>query len=145
MLSQTAEYALRAVVFLAQRTDPAPLRVDAIAAALGIPANYLSKTLQVLVRARVLESQRGPHGGFRLAIAPRDLPLMRVVAPFDGVAERRHCLLGNPVCSDHTACAAHTSWKHTAEAVERFFRTTTLADIGGSPSLRPAKRPRRPA
>lgn len=131
MLSQTAEYALRAVLFLAERQDQGPVRVDQIAAALGIPANYLSKTLNTLVRARVLTSLRGPHGGFRLAVAAEDLPLLRVVAPFDKIVERRHCLLGNPECSDRTACDAHQAWKETADKVAHFFRTTTVADIRG--------------
>jgi len=132
MLSQTAEYALRAVLYLANRDDGQPVRVDEIGAALGIPANYLSKTLNTLVRARVLASLRGPHGGFRLAVAAEDLPLLRVVGPFDQIVQRRSCLLGNPECSDRHACAAHRAWKETAEKVQEFFRTTTIADIRAS-------------
>ncbi len=134
MLSQTAEYALRAVLYLAERAEGRPVRVDEIGAALGIPRNYLSKTLNTLVRARVLSSLRGPHGGFQLAVAPEDLSLMTVVAPFDSVVERRHCLLGRSECSDRTACAAHEAWKATAEQVARFFRTTMVADIQGTPA-----------
>ena len=133
MLSQTAEYALRAVLYLAERGQPGPVNVEEMADALGIPANYLSKTLQVLVRARVLTSLRGPHGGFQLAIAPEDLPLMRVVAPFDAIVERRRCLLGRPECSDRHPCAVHDRWKATAEKVAHFFRTTTVADVRGTP------------
>ena len=148
MLSQTAEYALRAVLYLAERGQPAPVNVDEMAAALGIPANYLSKTLQVLVRARILGSLRGPHGGFQLAVAPEDLSLMRVVAPFDPIVERRRCLLGRPECSDRHPCAAHDKWKATAEKVAHFFRSTTVADVRGTPEqLRVARstQPRRSA
>jgi len=141
MLSQTAEYALRAVLYLAEQPHGLPVRVEEIGDALGIPANYLSKTLAALVRSRVLASMRGPHGGFRLAVAPEDLPLMHVVAPFDDIAARRHCLLGNPQCSDHQSCAAHHAWKQTSEQVERFFRSTTVADIRPKPGARkPAAR-----
>jgi len=129
MLSQTAEYALRAVVFLAERGDPGPVRADEIGRALGIPANYLSKTLNTLVRARVLASMRGRTGGFRLAVKPDQLALLRIVEPFDPIVQRRHCLLGKPDCSDRTACAAHAAWKTTSEKVVKFFRTTTVADI----------------
>ena len=129
MLSQTAEYALRAVLYLAEQPHGRPVRVDEIGDALGIPANYLSKTLATLVRSGVLGSLRGPHGGFRLAVAPEDLPLLHVVAPYDDIGTRRHCLLGNPECSDHGACSAHHAWKETSSHVERFFRTTTVADI----------------
>lgn len=142
MLSQTAEYALRAVLYLAEQPHGRPVRVDEIGDALGIPANYLSKTLHALVRSRVLASLRGPHGGFRLAVAAEDVPLMHVVAPFDDIAARRHCLLGNPQCSDRQGCAAHHAWKETSDQVERFFRSTTIADIRPKPSAPiPVSRP----
>jgi Rrf2 family protein len=132
VLSQTAEYALRAVLYLADRNEP--VRVEEIGAVLGIPASYLSKTLNTLVRARILTSLRGRHGGFQLAVAPEDLTLLRVVAPFDKVVERRHCLLGRPSCGDNVACAAHAAWKDTADRVAEFFRTTKVADIRGTPA-----------
>jgi len=129
MLSQTSEYALRAVVYLAERGGDQPVRADEIGAALGIPANYLSKTLNVLVRRKVLSSMRGPTGGFRLAVRPEELVLLKVVEPFDPIVQRRQCLLGRKECSDRTACQAHDAWKQTSEVVTRFFRTTTGADI----------------
>lgn len=129
MLSQTAEYALRAVLYLAEQPHGRPVRVEEIGAALGLGPAYLSKTLGTLVRSGVLGSLRGPHGGFRLAVAPEDLPLMRVVAPFDDVGSRRHCLLGNPECSDQYACSAHRAWKETSAQVEKFFRLTTVAEL----------------
>lgn len=132
MLSQTAEYALRAVIYLADRPNGQPVRVDEIGDVLGIPPSYLSKTLNTLARARILNSLRGRHGGFQLAVAPEDLTLMRVVAPFDSIVERRHCLLGRPSCNDKVACAAHAAWKDTAERIAAFFRTTTVADIRGT-------------
>ena len=129
MLSQTAEYALRAVLFIAAQPPDNAVRVDHIARELKLPASYLSKTLQVLVRDGVLRSIRGRTGGFMLAAPPARLPLARVVAPFDPVVERRHCLLGRPVCSDRAPCDAHAAWKPTAERIAKFFRETTVADI----------------
>ncbi len=143
MLSQTAEYALRAVLYLAERPHARAVRVEEISAALGIPANYLAKTLATLVRSGVLGSLRGPHGGFRLAAAPQDVPLLRVIAPFDDIGTRRHCLLGNPECSDDGACSAHGAWKQTAAQVERFFHDTTVADIRGKRAKARPSRSRR--
>src|SRR6266545_539589 len=94
MLSQTAEYALRAVLYLAARGETGAVGVEAMAGELGIPPSYLSKTCQVLVRHGVLESVRGRSGGFRLALAPERLRLACVVDPFKDETERRHCLLG---------------------------------------------------
>ncbi len=128
MLSQTAEYALRAVLHLAEH-DEGPVRAGDMARALGIPPNYLSKTMNALVRAGVLTSGRGPAGGFRLARAADKVPLQEVVAPFDAVVHGRQCLLGRPTCTDRNPCAAHESWKKTSDAVNDFFRTTTVADL----------------
>jgi len=129
MLSQTAEYALRAVLYIAADTSGQPVRVSEMAAELAIPQNYLSKILHMLARDGALTSVRGKHGGFRLAIAPERLAIYRVVAPFDRFDDRRRCLLGRPQCSDRTACAAHTRWKDVAERLVSFFRETTVADL----------------
>jgi Rrf2 family protein len=129
MLSQTAEYALRAVLYIAADSRGQPVRVAEMAAELAIPQNYLSKILHLLARNGALTSVRGKHGGFRLAVAPERLTLYRVVGLFDRVDDRRRCLLGRPQCSDRTACAAHTRWKDVAERLVTFFRETTVADL----------------
>jgi Rrf2 family iron-sulfur cluster assembly transcriptional regulator len=131
MLSQTAEYALRAVFYLAEHggADPQPTRADEIAGNLGIPANYLSKTLQSLVKQRVLHSVRGPRGGFRLARPPEQITLFDVIAPYGDLDADRKCLLGRPECSDRNPCPAHHAWKQTSDQLAAFFRTTTVADV----------------
>ncbi|HXI21715.1 MAG TPA: Rrf2 family transcriptional regulator [Gemmatimonadales bacterium] len=129
MLSQTAEYALRAVLAIAAQTNGDAMGAGELAAKLRIPQNYLSKTLHQLARAGVLESTRGKLGGFRLAAPAKRITLQQVVAPFDGITGRGECLLGRPVCSDHTACAVHERWKEVSELTARFFRETTIADI----------------
>lgn len=131
MLSQTAEYALRAALCLAQHAEDPPVRVGEMAATLRIPRNYLSKILHQLARQGVLRSLRGKAGGFRLAKPAKRLPLSAIITPFDLVEARRHCLLGRPQCSDRTACSAHMRWKNVADTVAEFYRETTLADLLG--------------
>lgn len=137
MLSQTAEHALRAVLHLADRAEEGPIPVERIADSLGIPRNYLSKTLHQLGRDGILASTRGPHGGFELNVPPGELTLYRVVRPFDDLEERRTCLLGRPQCSDRNPCPAHDRWKAVADRVAAFFRETTVATLlreeGGVP------------
>jgi len=127
MLSRTAEYALRAVLFLADRGEPTS--VDLIAERLDVPRNYLSKILHRLAREGVLSSTRGQGGGFRLAVAPDRLPLLRVLAPFDTMTGERRCLLGRPRCSDANPCPAHRQWKSVSEQVAEFFRERTVGDL----------------
>lgn len=144
MLSQTGEYALRAVVHLAQQGRDGPLKIDEIATALDIPRNYLSKILHRLVGAGLLTSARGPTGGFRLAVAADELTLAEVVEAFDPVLADRRCLLGKERCSDAHPCQAHVRWKVVASSVGGFFRDTTVADLldGGDVSVNAEARQR---
>lgn len=130
-LSSTAQQAIHAVICIADCADDGPVRVDEIAAIIGCPRNYLSKTLYTLTRAGVLRSERGPRGGFRLAVAADRLTLAQIVEPFEPVAERR-CLVGRPTCGDANPCVAHKRWKKVAGGVDQFFKKTTIADLAAS-------------
>jgi Rrf2 family protein len=141
MLSQTSEYALRATIYIADKAHDRLVPVGEIAAALEVPANYLSKILHLLARDGVLASVRGPHGGFQLGMPPDRLPLARVVGLFDNVVtERRRCLLGRPECSDVNPCGAHHRWKSVAADVQKFFKETTVADVLANGALGRTKR-----
>ncbi|HEX8275468.1 MAG TPA: Rrf2 family transcriptional regulator [Longimicrobiaceae bacterium] len=131
MLSQTAEHALRAVLYLAQRAPGESVAADAIADALGAPRNYLSKTLNALARQGIVSSMRGPTGGFRLAVGAERLTLEEVVRAFDEPRERGACLLGGRPCRDEHPCEAHFRWKAVARDVWEPLRRTTVADLLG--------------
>lgn len=128
MISHTAEYALRATIHLAHQDPTRPVSVTDLARDLKLPRNYLSKILHALARAGVVESIRGPGGGFRVAAEPADITLFRIVDTFDDLTPGRTCVLGRAKCSDAHPCAVHARWKPAAEEVARFFRETTLAD-----------------
>jgi Rrf2 family protein len=127
-LPQTAEYALRAVLYIAASGQARPVRVEEIARALDVPRNYLSKTLHQLARAGILDSWRGPRGGFRLSNPPERTTLESVIAPF-GTSIASGCLLGRSECRDDRPCPAHARWKGVAVAMRSFFAETTVADL----------------
>jgi Rrf2 family protein len=127
MLNQTAEYALRSVLFIAESPQGSRVRVDTIAAALGIPRNYLSKVLYQLARSGILSSVRGPTGGFHLHRDPRTLVLADIIEPFDPINDR--CLLMRRQCREIDPCLAHNKWKVVAVAIRHFFRHTSVADL----------------
>lgn len=143
MLSATAEYALRATVYLARHGGPPALQAKDLAGATDVPLSYMRKILHELVRAGILESTRGTQGGFRLARAPGDLSLLEIVSRFDRASASRRCLLGRSECGDRNPCPVHHHWKAAAQAVAAFFANTTLADVLG-PS-RVAQAPQRKA
>ena len=126
LLPQTAEYAIRAVLYLARSEDV--VRVPDLAAAIGVPRNYLAKTMHHMARSGLLRSTRGPAGGFRLAVPAEEIPLQRVVALFEEPRDRR-CLLGTGRCGDNPECPVHDGWKPIAERIEGFFRDTTVAEL----------------
>ncbi len=140
-ISGTTQYALRAVLYVAEHAASEPVRVDAIARELNVPRNYLSKTLHTLARAGVLRSGRGPRGGFQLAQAPSTLTLAAVAAPFDDLTPRE-CVLGRAACGWKNPCSAHPRWEAASRALQSFFRKTTVADLLGEIAVRPAMAPR---
>lgn len=129
ILSQTAVYGLKAVMYLAEAERGTPIRVDEMARELDVPRNYLSKILHALARAGLLGSTRGPKGGFELLARPEELRLSEVLTHFDEVGSGPGCLLGRAECSDKNPCAAHQRWKGVSMAVWEFFRETTVADL----------------
>lgn len=140
MLSDTAEYALRAVLYIADSGKGGSVPVDVVAESLGLPRNYLSKTLNQLAKTGILNSQRGPHGGFKLAMPSEELMLIRIVEPFDELGLRQ-CLLGRKACSDVTPCPAHAQWKAVADQIAGFFGRTSVADLLREPERMEALKP----
>lgn len=130
MLSQSAEYALKALHRLAHLPDTGPVPAARLATHVGVPENYLSKLLHRLQQEGVVTSKRGRGGGFSLARRPEAIALADVVGPFDADLLERECLLGRPECRDDAPCAAHESWREVTGRVRRFFEETTLADLG---------------
>jgi Rrf2 family transcriptional regulator, iron-sulfur cluster assembly transcription factor len=131
MLNQSADHALRAVLFVARQQEGTHCSADQIAAALDVPRNYLGKLLNTLTQTGVLHSTRGPGGGFRLAVAATELPLARVVEPFHRLPERRSCLLGNGACDPGNPCGSHARWQAMQARLTGFFETTTVAVMLG--------------
>lgn len=127
-LPQTAEYALRAVCYIAEHEHAGPVPVPAIAASLGAPQNYLSKTLHQLGALGVLRSARGAQGGYRLGLPPDQLRLAAIVEPFLPPAEHR-CIMGRTHCRDDQPCGAHWRWKEVRDTARTFFTDLTIADL----------------
>ena len=129
MLSTTAEYALRALLSLANEPDKATLGRD-LAASSGVPANYLSKILLDLKKGGFVQAVRGTGGGYRLGRPPEEVRLMDVVEFVDGTAARPGCFLaGSDACSDADPCLAHDRWAEVRDHYVAFLESTTLADV----------------
>jgi Rrf2 family protein len=129
VLSHSADYALRAVLYLAQREGAGLIPANEMAEALGVPQRYLGKVLNTLAHAGTLSSTRGPRGGFRLTRPANQLTLAEVIAPFDAIGEPLQCLLQHRQCSKTDPCAAHEGWQHIANEMRDFFQRMTVAAV----------------
>lgn len=129
MLSQTAEHAVRALLYLASRPAGQAASTDEIATAVGAPRNYLAKTLNHLAKHGMVTGTRGPGGGFRLEHEPAEIGVYRIVEAFDPPAQRRVCLLGERLCHEGEPCIAHHHWVGMWDRAMAPLRDTTLADL----------------
>ncbi len=132
MISQTVEYALRAVVYLASQT-PDPKTTEQIATATKVPKAYLSKVLQGLVRTGVVHSQRGIGGGMTLVKSPSSLTILEVVNAVEPIGRIRECPLG---LESHGVrlCPLHRRLDDALASVEKAFGSTTLAEVLEEPT-----------
>lgn len=132
MISQTAEYALRAVVALASHPDEA-LVTQRLADLTKVPAGYLSKVLQSLRRSGLVDSQRGLGGGFTLTRSPAEITVFDVVEAVDPLQRIRMCPLGL-AAHGVRLCPLHKRLDDAMKMVEDAFRASSLAELLAEPS-----------
>lgn len=132
MLSQSVDYALRAVVYLATRTD-GHATTEEVAERTRVNAPYLAKILQLLVKKGILRSQRGVGGGVALAKSPDELTILEVVSAVEPIRRIRHCPLG---LASHgpKLCPLHSRLDAAYATVEAAFGATTVAEVLAEPT-----------
>jgi len=125
LLSQSSEYAIRAVLFIARNGDDEYVSIGEISGELDISFHFLTKILQKLTRNNILISYRGPHGGIKLARNADQITIMDIVTVIDGIKIFTNCILGLPDCNDAHPCPLHESWvRHRKEIALEFKRLT---------------------
>lgn len=132
MLSKTAEYALRTIVWLARapdRTEPAAR----IAEGTRVPRRYLHKVLQDLARAKLVYSQPGPGGGYSLAKSPEEITILNVVNAVAPLERIRGCPLG--LASHTRLCPLHRELDDVYAATEKSLERIVIAQLLRSTNL----------
>jgi Rrf2 family protein len=135
MFSQTCEYALRAMAWLAvldSELVPTPL----LASKTQVPPNYLAKVLQQLANAKLIVGRRGVGGGYRLARPPEEITLLEVVRCVSPVDRVVTCPLGN-VAYNGKLCPLHKAKDEATAAVIEILGNCTLGSIRKDPELHP--------
>lgn len=131
MISQTAEYALRAIVYLSDQVEP---RTTAqISEATQVPAAYLSKVMKSLGRAKLVHSMRGLNGGFTLVKKGTELSVLEVINSVDPIRRIQQCPLG---LHGSDLCPLHRKLDDAAKAIEETFGDTTISELLNVPRHR---------
>lgn len=126
MFSQTVEYALRAIVYLASRPDSAQTTPQ-IAAITKVPPDYLSKVLQGLAAAGLVRARRGRDGGFNLAVPADQLTVYDIVEAVDPIHRIKSCPLG--LKGHINLCPLHRRMDAAIAMVETALRESTIAEL----------------
>ena len=128
MVSLTAEYALRAVAYLALGSGE-PRTVQQIAEATKVPADYLSKVLQELSKIGLVRSQRGLYGGFTLLRDPSKLTVLEVAEAVTPLHRVRKCPLGREEHQSGKLCSLHQLLDDAVASVQRILSGVSIADL----------------
>ncbi len=132
MFSQTTEYALRIIVYLASLGGK-PATTRQIAHFTRIPEGYLSKVLQGLGRAGMVSSQRGLHGGSVLRRPAEEMTILDVVNSVDPLPRIRSCPLGLRTHGVNL-CPLHRRLDGAMAQVEKAFAESTIAELLAEPA-----------
>lgn len=131
MFSKATEYALRATLFIAQRSNENKrVGIDEIAKEIGSPRSFTAKIMQDLTRNNSLVSSvRGPNGGFYLTDNARKMP-MRIILDIMGENEvLKKCVLGLYACSEVKPCPMHHQYKHIKQQLIELFSERSIQDV----------------
>jgi Rrf2 family nitric oxide-sensitive transcriptional repressor len=137
VISQTAEYCLRAIVCLAA-TAGRPQTTHDIAQATKIPKGYLGKILQALGRAGMVSAQRGLNGGFLLLRDPASLSMLEIVRVADPSRRVTTCPLG---IHGKNLCPLHRQLDEAAALAERALAGRSIAELMAAPGVPPLHNP----
>jgi Rrf2 family protein len=132
-ISRKIDYALRAVIYLAVRSDRRPCSVAEIAAREGVPKKFLEKIIQDLIHHGLVRSTRGAQGGYTLARAPESVTFKDVIEAIEGPVSLNVCVGDNGNAGDYCTLFPHCGmlwvWQEAQKRVMELFANTTLADV----------------
>lgn len=136
LFSKTCEYALRAVFFVAHRTAKGgKVGMKEIAEGIGSPEYFLAKILQDLSKKGILQSTKGPNGGFFIDEISRKRPLADVVNAIDGNSIFTGCGLGLEYCSEIRPCPLHDKFKEIRHQIYLMLTDTPIEQFNENLNL----------
>ena len=129
ILSKSCIYGLRASVYLASKKKDDFITIKNLSDDLNISFHFLTKVLQQLTKAEILESYKGPNGGVKLAKPAHSVTFLDVVLSIDGKYMLSECILGLPVCGELNPCPLHDEWHQLKENLRSMMANITLEEL----------------
>ncbi len=130
MFSKTCEYAIRAMIFIAQHSkDGNKIGIKEIAKGVDSPEHYIAKILQEICRQGLLQSVKGPNGGFYLDEKALKNSLADIVKAVDGDRLFTSCGLGLKQCSESYPCPIHHRFKLIRKNIEEMLKKASLGEF----------------
>ncbi len=130
MLSLTCKTAVKAVIYLASKYESdTNAGIKEIAEYIDASEHTVGKLLQVLVRHKVINSMKGPSGGFYISKEQLKRPIITIVEAIDGGQVFRECGLGLSKCSTTRPCPMHDQYKEARDILENIFKKNKIIDL----------------
>ena len=128
-ITRQADYAVRAVLYLAEKNGAGRAPTSQIARDQRIPPSFLAKIVSQLSVAGMVQTSRGARGGVSLAREPKDISLLEVVEAIDGPITLNECVADPGLCAFGDDCPVHGVWTGVQEKLVRELSTTSFADL----------------
>jgi len=130
LYSKSTEYAIQAIIYLAEKKSTKPTMISKIAQEYHIPQQFLAKITQTLVKHHIITAIRGRNGGIMLARPAEDIYLYQIVQAIDGPPpEQEQCVIGLDTCSNETPCPLHNQWDQIRSDIRSMLNKDNLADL----------------
>jgi Rrf2 family protein len=128
-LGKHGDYAVRAMLDIAQHWTGKPRKAREIAASMDIPPGFLRQVLAALVSQDLLSSTAGPNGGYRLTRSPEEITLLDIIEPLEKYRSPSKCILRGGPCDWSDACPVHNVWSVAQLAFAESLDTVSLAQL----------------
>jgi len=130
MLSLTCKTAIKAVIHLASKFESGEKSsILDVAGYLEASEHSVGKLMQILVKANVINSLKGPAGGFFITAMQLEQPIINIVEAIDGDMVFRECGLGLSKCSSDHPCPIHDDYKIARDVLENLFKSKKVRDL----------------
>jgi Rrf2 family protein len=126
-ITKQADYALRAVLYLARMDDNSKASTKDIAETQKIPPSFLAKIVSQLSIAGLIQTARGARGGVALARPPEKVSILDVIEAIDGPMLLNECTSNSHICPFGSDCSLHKTWCETRQLVHDKLSTATFA------------------